>query len=210
MLAFSCLLITPLYFLILFYSEHKSSSQALDPIVKQLGQSISIGDGITLDRINKSILLLPRVESSKVVTANDGYCIVANNDTKEQWNTRIEEPCDRFDSSKSLFHLKRPILNTQNEHIGTVEVIYSAPWDYLLFFPIIVLVSLLLVYYSDRFQEADRRDRDVSGNDPEKRGRGIRIARTAEHLCRTETSEENRNGSLPKHGVEYHGSAGFP
>ena len=147
MLAYSCLLITPLYFLILFYSEHKSSSQALDPIVKQLGQSISIGDGITLDRINKSILLLPRVKSSRVVTTNDGYCIVANSETKEQWNTRIEEPCDRFDTEKSLFHLSRPILNTQNERIGTVDVNYSAPWDYLLFFPIIVMISLLLVYY---------------------------------------------------------------
>ena len=144
-LAFSCLLITPLYLAILFYTESKSNNQALEPIIKQLSQSISIGDGISLDRINKSILLLPRVKTSKVIL-NDGYCSVAIASKQDQWNNQIKDPCESADTN-GFFQLSKPILNTQDKNIGSIRVTYSAPWEYILFFPIIVLVSLLLVYY---------------------------------------------------------------
>ncbi len=145
LLIYSCLLITPLYLLILFYGEHRSSNAALEPIIKQLSQSISIGDGITLERTNKSILLLPRVKASKV-TLNDGYCAIANSGEESAWNQEITEPCQAPFAS-GIFVLNKNIQNTQNETIGKIEVEFSPPWNYIVLFPIIVLASLLLVYY---------------------------------------------------------------
>jgi signal transduction histidine kinase len=145
LLAFSCLLITPLYLMILFYNEHQSSSAALEPILKQLSQSISIGDGITLDRINRSILLLPRVQISKV-TLNDGYCAMATHDESQQWNQQISEPCQNK-IPEGIFTLKKAIMNTQNETLGMIEVSHAPPWNYIFLFPIIALTTLLLVYY---------------------------------------------------------------
>jgi signal transduction histidine kinase len=145
LLVYSCLLITPLYFLILFYGEHRSNNAALEPIIKQLSQSISIGDGITLERTNKSILLLPRVKASKV-TLNDGYCAIATAEQESAWNREITEPCQTAFAS-GIFVLSKQIQNTENETIGKIEVEFSPPWNFLILIPFIALASLLLVYY---------------------------------------------------------------
>ena len=143
-LIYSVLFLSPLFILISLYSDYRTNSLALDPVSSQALQGILLGDGISIDRANKSTLLLPRVVYSKISLEN-GNCVSYLQTEKEYWSNKISDPCHEY-SGKIHYTLSKIINNVQGENLGTLEVGFSLPWSYLIFIPIFTLASALLIY----------------------------------------------------------------
>jgi signal transduction histidine kinase len=144
-LVYSVLILSPLFILIFLYSDFRTNALALDPISNQALQGISLGDAISIDRASKATLFLPRALFSKIILS-DGTCISFFEKTSEIWEDKVTASCHEF-RGELYYPLTKKLVDSQGENIGVMVVGFAFPWIYLVFIPIFILISSLLIYY---------------------------------------------------------------
>jgi len=136
---------SPVYILLIFFIDFSSNQKALEPAIKQLSQSISIGDEISADRVNKSILLLKHLNYSKI-SFKDGSCLYADeNEINSNLNNQTVDSCSKNKNSFFSYSIKKLITNSQKEEIGQLQIEVSPPWENILLLPIVIAMSSLLI-----------------------------------------------------------------